>query len=131
MGIKMHMREHETSLDRFCRRGSFYGKCGVLNVDGVLILRSYNVRNYAAIYKGRLVRGYKGEHADSATSLNHLAAFADYAKIEYHGKSGKGKNDPYALRNAPFVDGYYKTAETFAADVRAVVDWEEGKRKSA
>jgi len=123
MGIKMHMRDHETSLDRFCSRGSFYGKCGVLKVNGVLILRSYNVRNYAAIYKGRLVRGYKGEYADSASSLNHIAAFAKYANIEYGGKRD--------LRNALYVDGYYKTAETFADDVRAVVEWEEENKKGA
>ena len=83
MGIKMTMRKGEISLDGYGRRKSFYGKCGVREVNGVNILRSYDTDDYAAESGGVIVAL---SSRWSATSGSHLAAFAAFCGVEWHGK---------------------------------------------
>ena len=122
MAMRMSMRDGEFALNGYGKQKAYYGKCGVRRVGDVLILRSYNVRNFAAVYRGVMVRGYTGEYAESVTSRTHLAAFAEYARAAFHGVNGTGKNDRAAWRHMPYVDGYYSDDGTFAAAVRKTVD---------
>lgn len=93
----MAMKCGEIGLDGFCARGSFGFKCGVREVEGVKILRSYNV-NYAAFYNGVIIRLYNGEKAESATSLSHYAAFCAYCGVPLKGKTKKA-----AWHSAPYI----------------------------
>lgn len=101
MATTMKMLKGETSLDGYGARKSFYGKCGVRNVDGVLFLRSYDTQYYAAAYNGMLF-SLCGKW--TATSGRHLDAFATYANAEYHGKCGTGKKDYRSWNGMPYIE---------------------------
>ena len=118
MGMKMTMHKGEISLDGFCRRKGFYGKCGVRECDGVRFLRSYDTKNYAAECGGIIVTL---SPYWSATSGSHLAAFAAFCGVDWKGKK--------SWENAPCLNAGYTLGmneSQIAAAVRIRVHGEHG-----
>ena len=109
------------------------GNSGMRECNGGKIMRSYSEYNYAAAYKGILVRI---SPISSMTSLAQMSVFASITNCKYLGSrpsaANGGKNSPYALHNLMWVKGdRYTEDKVIAARVKRAVNRFLKKQTSA